>query len=262
VFDGFLCIYFAHTTGWPLLRKLINSYSRIRYFQSVCIALSEITAVELTNTARSGGDQTASTILARKHLRNDNFGRFKSRDKKYFKTQYWESKLQSWEMDGTDTVFSFVVSAADPVSSQKKVNYCFSFILLACEECDDSLPFSTDSFIPLCYIIFPTTFLPQLFFHPPSLHLDLPLGLVDSKFICNALLGILFSSILCTCPNQRNLYWLCYGRFFNNRINLFISSYILQFSFSFSYIGPRILPYTFLSKMFNCFLYLFVTVFI
>ena len=31
------------------------------------------------------------------------------------------------------------------------------------------------------------------------------LGLVVSRFIYNTLLGILFSSILCTCPNQRNL---------------------------------------------------------
>ena len=35
---------------------------------------------------------------------------------------------------------------------------------------------------------------------------------------------------------------------------------ILQFSFSLSYTGPKILLYTFLSKMFNCFLCLFVSV--
>jgi hypothetical protein len=35
---------------------------------------------------------------------------------------------------------------------------------------------------------------------------------------------------------------------------------ILQFSFSLSYTGPRILLYTFLSKMFNCFLSPFVSV--
>jgi hypothetical protein len=39
------------------------------------------------------------------------------------------------------------------------------------------------------------------------LFLGLPLGLVDSKFTY-ILLGILFSSILCTCPSQRNLYGL------------------------------------------------------
>jgi hypothetical protein len=37
------------------------------------------------------------------------------------------------------------------------------------------------------------------------LFLGLPLSLIDSKFIYNTLLGILFSSILCTCPNQRNI---------------------------------------------------------
>jgi hypothetical protein len=35
---------------------------------------------------------------------------------------------------------------------------------------------------------------------------------------------------------------------------------ILQFSFSLSYTGPKILLYTFLSKVFNCFLSLFVSV--
>jgi hypothetical protein len=40
-----------------------------------------------------------------------------------------------------------------------------------------------------------------------SYHLfrGLPLGLVDSNFMYNTLLEILFSSILCTCPNQHNL---------------------------------------------------------
>ena len=35
---------------------------------------------------------------------------------------------------------------------------------------------------------------------------------------------------------------------------------ILQFTFSLSYTGPKILLYTFLSKMFNCSLYLSVSV--
>jgi hypothetical protein len=37
----------------------------------------------------------------------------------------------------------------------------------------------------------------------PSIRLSL--GPVDSKYIYNTVLGILFSSILCTCPNQYNL---------------------------------------------------------
>ena len=52
----------------------------------------------------------------------------------------------------------------------------------------------------------------QLFFHPLSLHLAIYflvyLCLVVPKFIYiyNTLLGILFPSILCACPNQRNLF--------------------------------------------------------
>ena len=43
-----------------------------------------------------------------------------------------------------------------------------SFIPLACAECDDSLPFSGASSIPLCYVLFPAILLHQLFFHPLS----------------------------------------------------------------------------------------------
>ena len=84
-----------------------------------------------------------------------------------------------------------------------------SFIPLACAECDDSLLFSWASSIPVCYVLFPATFLHQLFFHSLSschLFLGLRLNLIVSKFIYNMLLGILFSSILCTCPNQCNLF--------------------------------------------------------
>jgi len=49
---------------------------------------------------------------------------------------------------------------------------CFiSFIPLACAECDDSLPFSGASSIPLCYVLFPATLFHQLFFHRLSPHL-------------------------------------------------------------------------------------------
>jgi len=51
---------------------------------------------------------------------------------------------------------------------------CFweSFIhSIACAKCDDSLPFSGASLIPLCYIPFPSTLFDQLVFHPSSLHL-------------------------------------------------------------------------------------------
>ena len=49
--------------------------------------------------------------------------------------------------------------------------HSFTFIPLACAECDDSLPLSGASSIPLCYITFPSTLFHQLVFHHPSLHL-------------------------------------------------------------------------------------------
>ena len=46
-----------------------------------------------------------------------------------------------------------------------------SFIPLACAECDNSLPFSGASAIHLCYVLFPATFLHQLFVHSLSPYL-------------------------------------------------------------------------------------------
>jgi hypothetical protein len=54
----------------------------------------------------------------------------------------------------------------------------------------------------------PPTILPSSFTSSYHLFLGLPLNLVVSKFIYNPLLGILFSSSLCTCPNNHNLFSL------------------------------------------------------
>jgi len=51
----------------------------------------------------------------------------------------------------------------------------------------------------------PPTILPSSLTPSCHLFLGLPLSLVP-KFIYNTLLGILFSSILCTCPSQCNLF--------------------------------------------------------
>ena len=56
------------------------------------------------------------------------------------------------------------------VNSLKPEIY-LSFIPLTCAECDDSLPFSGASSIPLCYSLFPAALLHQIFFHPLSPHL-------------------------------------------------------------------------------------------
>jgi hypothetical protein len=50
-------------------------------------------------------------------------------------------------------------------------NFINSFIPLACAECVDSLPFSGASSVRLCYVLFPATFLHQLFVHSLSPHL-------------------------------------------------------------------------------------------
>jgi len=52
------------------------------------------------------------------------------------------------------------------------IPFIYSYIPLACVECDDSLPFSGAS-IPLYYVLFPATLLHQLFFHSVSPHLAL-----------------------------------------------------------------------------------------
>jgi hypothetical protein len=67
--------------------------------------------------------------------------------------------------------------------------------------------------------------------------------LFQNSYRYNTLLGILFSSILCTCPNQRYLFNLIVsvvvGFLKLAQISLLVN--ILQFSFLLSYSGPRIL---------------------
>jgi len=52
----------------------------------------------------------------------------------------------------------------------------------------------------------PPTILPSSLTSSCHLFLGLPLNLVVPKFIYNTLSGILFPSILCTCPNQHYLF--------------------------------------------------------
>ena len=56
----------------------------------------------------------------------------------------------------------------------------------------------------------PPTILPSSLNSACHLFLGLPLNIVVSKFIYNTLLRTLFSSTLCTCPNQRNPFNLTY----------------------------------------------------
>ena len=104
-----------------------------------------------------------------------------------------------------------------------------SFIPLVCAECDDSLSFSGASSIPLCYVLFVPPFSTNYFSTLSHLILlfllGLPHNLVVPIFIYNTLLGILFPSILYTCPNQCNLFNLIVSiivGFSNTCINFFI----------------------------------------
>jgi hypothetical protein len=131
-------------------------------------------------------------------------------------------------------VKQFVIKSAQRLQLLTKLRrteetFIHSFIPLPCAECGDSLPFS-GAFPILPYRTFPShsslpTILPSSLTSSCHLFLGLPLGLVASNFILNTPLGILFSSILCTCPNQHNLCTLIVSiivGFFNHCINFLL----------------------------------------
>ena len=104
-----------------------------------------------------------------------------------------------------------------------------SFILLECAECDDSVPFSGASSIPLCYVLFLVTLLHQLFFHPLSPHraiyfvVYLSILLFPNSYIIPFWE---FYFLPFSVRGQTNITYLTllslYSRFFNTCINLFI----------------------------------------
>jgi len=107
------------------------------------------------------------------------------------------------------------------------------FLPLECPECDNSLLFSGASFFPLLYTIsfhlFPLTDLPSSLTSSCHLFLALSLSLTVSKLMYNTFLGILFSSILCACLNQRyifNLIVSCCNGVCNHCINFFIGRFL------------------------------------
>jgi len=103
--------------------------------------------------------------------------------------------------------------APDRIFMEFSDHVIYSFIPLACAELDDSLQFSGASSIPLCYVLFPATLPHQLFFNPlsphPAIYFLVYLSILLFPNSCIILFwGILFPSIFCTCPNQRNLLTL------------------------------------------------------
>ena len=71
-----------------------------------------------------------------------------------------------------------------------------SFIPLACAECDNTLPFSGASSIPLCFLPFPSTLFHQLVFYPPSLHLAIHFSVYFSAFLLLNSYIILFGNFV------------------------------------------------------------------
>ena len=103
---------------------------------------------------------------------------------------------------------------------------------------------------------YPPTILPSSLNSSCHLFLGLPLNLVVTKFIYNTLLGILFSSLLCTCPNQRNLFNLIVSIFWHLHKFLYLlisSSFLfhchilgLKFFYTLSFQKRSIVFYLFL----------------
>ena len=80
----------------------------------------------------------------------------------------------------------------------------------------------------LSFHSFPPAILPSSLTSSCYLFLGLLLNLVVPKFIYYTLLGFLFSSVLCTCPNQRNLFNLIVSVLMgvlNTCINFFVAQY-------------------------------------
>ena len=126
------------------------------------------------------------------------------------------------------------------------------------------IPCCSQELLPFLSVMY--FFLPSFSTNHSSIlpHFILPsISWSTSQSCCSQIFfGILFSSTLCTCPNQRNLFNLIVpvivGFLTLAYISLLVN--ILQLSFLLSYTGPQFLLYTFLSKMFICFLSLFVSI--
>jgi hypothetical protein len=101
--------------------------------------------------------------------------------------------------------FCFLV-CNNPVSFQSitKIKTHSSFFSLKFPTKNHDASFGWEIGTFLCHAS-PPTILPSSLTSSYHLSPGLPLGLVVSKSIYNTVFGILFSSILCTCPNQRNL---------------------------------------------------------
>jgi hypothetical protein len=101
-----------------------------------------------------------------------------------------------------------------------------------CQVQNATIPCRSQQLLPFLSVTFPylsspPTFLSFSLTSSYPLFLGLPLGLIDSKFTQNTLLGILFSSVLCKYSNQR---YIC--RLIVSEGLLFITTFLRTFFYS------------------------------
>ena len=106
--------------------------------------------------------------------------------------QQWDVSLLVYQ----SVSFSFINQSINQPIGMNRMRW-FLAVLRSLLHSSLSYTFSCHSSLP--------TILRSSLTSSSHLFLGLPLGLIVSKFMYNTLLGILFSSILCTCPNQSNL---------------------------------------------------------
>jgi len=148
------------------------------------------------------------------------------------------------------------------------INLDHSFIPLACAECYRFLAvlrsfFHSSLLYTLSFHPFPPTSLPYSLTSSCHLFLALPLSLVVSTFIYNTFLGILFSSILCTCPNQCILFILIVSiivGFFKPLRKFHYRLIFSSFLFHYHILGLKFFHTLSFQKCFFCFLAVFVSI--
>jgi hypothetical protein len=184
----------------------MNSYnSRNLYLTEVCFNMKLIVDVVLYYINSTLTEITSKVVTKHTPVSPSLHNRFKQIMVCYFGTHFHGSQIKPsrWQWNAC---FIWVLLLCPPLIIHPFIHS----VPLPSAECDNLLPFTGASSIPLLHTLsfhpFPPTSLPSSLTSCCYLFLGLPLCLVVSKVIYNTFLGILFSSILCTCPNQRNLF--------------------------------------------------------
>ena len=147
-------------------------------------------------------------------MKNEDGQQTSSRETKWGKISKTKHRRNDTDMRKILKVLQVHIIVAEGLTLRWGHIYIYSILFysipLACAECDNSLAVLRSFFHSSLSHTFschssPPTILPSSLTSSCHLFHCLPLGLAASKFIYNTLLRILFSSILCTCPNQCDL---------------------------------------------------------